>query len=109
VKVLFSNQVRLYFRELEEVLFEKEYFSFEDSAIQYVRGLIFEIRDTLPVRQKKTAPVYFDRYGKDMFYSMFRKSKATQWYVFFNIYQEDGEAVYFVRYISNNHMIAQLI
>jgi len=33
---------------MEEILYEKEYFGFEDSAIQYVRELIFEIRDTLP-------------------------------------------------------------
>lgn len=78
MKVLFSSQVRSYFRKLGDILFEKEYFGFEDSAIGYVRTLIFEIRDTLPNRTKRSAPKYFDRYGKDMYYSIFKKSKNTQ-------------------------------
>jgi hypothetical protein len=44
-----------------------------------------------------------------MFYATFKKNKSTQWYVFFNIYADNGEAIYLVRYISNNHMIAQFL
>jgi len=35
MKVLFLPEVRQYFQELEDILFEKEYFGFEDSGIQY--------------------------------------------------------------------------
>jgi hypothetical protein len=107
MKVLFSPQVRLYFQEMAEILYEKEYFGFEDSAIEYVRELIFEIRNNLHNRPKKSAPTYFDRFGQNLYYSSFRKNKSTQWYVFFAIYSENGEDVYLVQYLSNNHIISK--
>lgn len=109
MKVLFLPEIRQYFQELEEILFEKEYFGFEESAIMYVRELILDIETSLPMRVSKKAPPYFNRYGKGMSYAMFSKSKATQWYVFFTKYQENGEIIYLVRYISNNHVIAQYL
>ena len=109
MKVLFLPEVRLYFQELQDVLFEQEYFGFEESAVQYVRDLILDIEATLPERVSKTAPPYFSRYGKGLRYAAFRKNKNTQWYVFFTKYRENGEAIYLVRYISNNHMIAQYL
>lgn len=109
MKVLFLPEVRMYFQELQDILFEKEYFGFEESAVQYVRDLIFAIEDTLPVKMHKAAPSYFDRYGRNMQYAVFRKNAHTQWYVFFNTYRVDDEVVFLVRYISNNHMIAQYL
>ena len=41
--VLFLPEIRQYFKELEDILLEKEYFSFEESAVQYVRKLILDI------------------------------------------------------------------
>ena len=99
----------MYFQELQDILFEKEYFGFEESAVQYVRDLIFDIEATLPERVSKIAPPYFNRYGKELRYASFRKNRNTQWYVFFNKYRENGEVIYLVRYISNNHMIAQYL
>jgi hypothetical protein len=75
MKVVFSPQVRIYFQELEDILFEEEYFGFEDSALRYARELFFEIRDTLPIRLKKKAPLHFNRYGKNMSYAVFKKNK----------------------------------
>ena len=34
MKVVFLPEVRLYLRELQDILFEKEYFGFEESAVQ---------------------------------------------------------------------------
>lgn len=107
MKVLFVPQVRSYFRELIETLFEKEYFGFEESAVLYVRELFFEIRDTLPLCHKKPAPNYFNRYGENLFYSVFKKNQRTQWYVFFSIHTQNDETTYLVRYISNNHIVSQ--
>lgn len=109
MKVLFLPEVRMYFQELQDILFEKEYFGFEESAVQYVRDLIFDIEATLPERVSKIAPPYFNRYGKELRYASFRKNRNTQWYVFFNKYRENGEVIYLVRYISNNHIIAQYL
>ena len=38
---------------------------------------------------------------------MFKKNNTTQWYVFFNIYEETDRLVHITRYIGNNHIIAQ--
>ena len=109
VKVLFQPEVQDYFRELAHILYEKEYFGFEKSALKYVDDLFDDIEDTLPHREKKAAPGYFDRYGENMFYSVFKKNNRTQWYVFFNIGEYNKESVYLVQYVSNNHMIAHLL
>ena len=45
MKILFLPEVRLYFQELQDILFEKEYFGFEESAVQYVRDLVFDIEE----------------------------------------------------------------
>jgi hypothetical protein len=94
---------------MEEILYEKEYFGFEDSALQYVRELIFEIRDTLPKCKKKPAPTYFNRFGKNLYYCRFRKNKATQWFVFFTTYSVNREDVYLVQYLSNNHIVSKYL
>jgi hypothetical protein len=109
MRVLFLPEIRDYFRELAEILYKNGYFGFEETAILYAEDLFNSIADTLPARVKKTAPTYFDRYGKGMFYAVFQKNKHTQWYVFFNIYTDNGETIYLVRYISNNHVIAQFL
>ncbi len=107
--VLFLPEVRQYLKELQEILFEREYFGFEEAAVQYVRDLILDIEETLPLRVSKEAPPYFNRYGEGMRYASFRKNRSTQWYVFFSKYIEKGETVYLVRYISNNHVISQYL
>ncbi|MDO5523019.1 MAG: hypothetical protein Q4G48_03130 [Bacteroidia bacterium] len=109
MKVLFLPEVMNYFLELADALYEKEYFGFEDTAVEYAEELFDEINQNLPSKLKKNAPRYFDRYGKDMWYAVFRRNKNTSWYVFFNIYRHAGETVYFVRYIGNNHTVARLI
>ena len=81
----------------------------EESAVQYVRKLILDIEYTLPSRTSKIAPAYFERHGKNMRYSTFRKNKNTEWYVFFNKYEENGEIIYLVRFIGNNHTLAKYL
>ena len=109
MRVLFLPEVRLYLQDLQDILFEKEYFGFEESAVRYVRTLILEIEKDLPTRPAKIAPSRFGRYGTNLRYASFRKNGNTQWYVFFNRYQENDEIVYVIRYISNNHVIAQYL
>ena len=81
MKVLFLPEVRQYLKELQEILFEKEYFGFEEAAVQYVRDLIFDIEETLPIRASKEAPAYFNRYGGGMRYAVFRNNRHTQRYI----------------------------
>jgi hypothetical protein len=107
MKVLFLSEVEDYLYELTEILHQKDYFGFKENAVKYVTDLENDIITNLPNKVKRPAPPFFDRYGKKLLYSIFQKNKATQWYVFFNLYVNEGELIYLVRYISNNHVSAQ--
>jgi hypothetical protein len=103
-------EVKQYLNDLITILYEKGYFSFEDTAKKYVDDLLDDIINNLPAKLKREAPKYFtDRYGKGLYYAVFKKNKLTQWYVFFRIYKKDGEWYYQVRYIANNHTVAQYL
>ena len=109
MKVVALPEVQQYLKTLKIVLFEKEFFGFESSAQKYVDDLFDDIITTLPTRLHKPAPNYFDKYGKGMKYAIFPKNRRTTWYVFFTIYWENGKKIYLVRYIANNHTIAQYL
>ena len=109
MKVETIPEVKEYFNNLVTILYEKEYFGFEEDAIDYVNELVDDITTNLPSKPKKPAPKHFDRYGKGMYYATFRKNKQTQWYAFFKMYKVNDEIIYQVRYISNNHVIAQYL
>ncbi len=104
MRVVALPEVRKYLRELSQVLYEKDYFGFEESAIKYVEDLFSDIETSLHQRQKRQAPSYFNKYGKGMQYATFKKNKNTHWYVFFTKYKKNDELIYLVRYISNNHV-----
>ena len=109
MKVIFVPEVFDYLESLIPILYHHGYFSFENDAVDYVEELIDDIQMTLPTRLHKPAPNYFDRYGKNMKYAVFKKNKRTTWYVFFTTYWKNGEKIYLIRYIANNHTIAQYL
>jgi hypothetical protein len=109
MKVLFLPEVQEYYDKLEQILYEKGYFSFLDSSKKYVKELIDDIETTLPIRLHKPAPKHFEKYGKDLHYATFKKSNRTTWYAFFTKHRQDGDIVYLVRYISNNHVEGQFL
>lgn len=108
-RIVFLPETLEYFNELSTLLYEQNDFGFKENAEKYVDDLIADIRTDLPVKLHKPAPPYFDRYGRHMLYAAFRKNKGTQWYVFFNLYRRDEEIIYLIRYINNNHFIAQYL
>ena len=107
MRIIVLPSVVGYLDELVTILFEKRYFSYWDYANNYVEELLDEVYETLPTKPRKPAPSYFERYGNDMYYSTFKKSRRTIWYVFFRIYEENGEQIYQIRYIGNNHTCAK--
>lgn len=106
MKIVFLPETLTYFNELSTILYEKAYFGFEESALAYVDELVDEITSSLDAKVKKEAPSYFEKFGKNMQYAIFRKNRHTQWFVFFTIYESHGELIYLVRHISNNHVDA---
>ncbi|MDR1340415.1 MAG: hypothetical protein LBK58_10240 [Prevotellaceae bacterium] len=109
MKVVILPEVVDYILELSGILYEKEYFGFEETAIKYTDALFNAIKTELPCKSPKPAPAHFEKFGSGMYYAMFKRNKNTSWYAFFNIFRQDGEIVYYVRYISNNHMTGQFL
>ncbi len=106
MKVVILPEVVDYLLELSDILYEKGNFGFEEMAIKYTDELFEAIKNELPYQTPKLAPDYFNKFGEGMYYTMFKRNKNTSWYAFFNIFRHNGEIIYFVRYINNNHMIA---
>jgi hypothetical protein len=109
MKVVVTPQVYAYLENLVLILYENDYFGLEEAARKYVDDLYYDITERLPICVKKPAPKYFDKYGKGMYYASFRKNKNTQWYAFFRIYRKNGEDICQIRYIANNHIVAQYL
>ena len=107
MQVILLPEMLEYLEDLAVTLYEKAYFSFENTASEYVLDLYDDIVLNLPTRKHKPAPAYFDKYGKDMLYATFRKNKQTTWYAFFTKHHQNDDTVYLVRYITNNHVVAQ--
>ena len=106
ITILFLPEVVNQFLELSEILYDKGYLGFKDDAINYSEQLFKDIQTYLPLKVKKDAPSYFKRYGNNLYYSSFSKSKNTTWYVFYSIHKEDDKTIFLVRFLGNNHIIA---
>ena len=109
MKVIYLPEVQLYLHELALKLYVNNYFGSEESSVRYVRELWADIENNLPYHTYREAPQYFNRYGLNMLYATFRKNKHTYWYVFFREYRLEGERIFQIRFISNNHTIAQYL
>ena len=109
MNVIILPEVLEYLDDVVFILFEKQYFSYLETSIRYVDDLIDNIKKTLPTRLHKPATPYFDKYGEDMEYAVFKKNRRTSWYAFFETYEKNGEIFYLVRYIGNNHTVAQYL
>jgi hypothetical protein len=62
MKFIFAPEVEHYLVELVEILFH--------NADEYVTSLVIEITISLSSKQKKMAPGYFSKYGKELYYSV---------------------------------------
>jgi len=109
MKVRILPEVLNYLDEIVIALYKKEYFGFKESSKKYVRELFLNIKTTLPLRLHKPAPKHFERYGKDLYYTSFKKNYRTTWYAFFTKHQQNEDIFYLVRYISNNHVVGQFL
>jgi len=109
MKIVYLKKVRIYFENLIPKLHDLGYFSYTDAAKKYIDEIFTEIEKQLPIQLSRPAPTLFEKYGKGMRYIVIRKNKRTHWYVFFKTVREGIETTYKVRYIANNHEIAQYL
>jgi len=103
MQVILLPEILEYLENLAVILYEKGYFTFEETASKYMLELYDDIVLTLPEKRHRPAPKYYDKYGKGMHYAAFPKNRRTTWYAFFIKYEANGELIYLVRYIGNNH------
>ena len=103
MRVLYTPAMEEYLDELESILYEKGYYGTEEMACKYVDDLTNDIENELPNKRHIPAPKYYDKYHKGMYYATFRKNRHTHWYPFFTKHERNGETMYIVRYIGNNH------
>jgi len=103
MEVIYHKNVVEYLNELVDVLYEKEYFGFKESAYDYVDWIFEQIESSINRKIKRPAPKHFDRYGLGLSYVTYRRNIKTVWYVFF---QKQGDK-YLIFYIGNNHSCAQ--
>ena len=109
MKIIYFKKVRVYFENLIPKLHDLGYFSYAETSKKYVDEIFIEIEKELPIQRHRLAPECFEKYGKGMQYIVIRKNKRTHWYIFFKTTQKDGETIYKVRYVANNHVIAQYL
>ena len=103
--VKFSESVNSYFDELITTLFWQDYFSFIDSAFQYVADMKDYIEKNIAILPKYPAPPYFSKYHAGMQYVIYKPNNRTTWYFFF--LQESDR--YLIYYVTNNHFEGQYI
>ena len=101
----YSPEAIIYLKELTTLLYEKGYFSFAETAKEYVDKLTYYIENDISTTSKRIAPRHFSKFGKNMHYFTYRPNKRTTWYIFFN----SRDDRYIIRYITNNHVSAQHI
>lgn len=108
-QVKFLPEVVDQFLQLADILYDEGYLGFKDAALDYSERLFREIAEQLPIKVRKGAPTFFKRQDVELFYSAFPRNKHTIWYVFYSVHEINGETVYLVRNLMNNHLLAQHI
>ncbi|NGM60497.1 hypothetical protein G5B30_01085 [Sphingobacterium sp. SGG-5] len=96
--VVLQQDVADFLENLIWILFEKEYFGFEESAQVYVSKIYDFIEFDLVNFPPKRTPHKLRRYGSK--YVFYKANSHTTWYIFF----ESRGARYVITYITNNHM-----
>lgn len=83
--------------ELIDILYDKEYFGFKESAKLYVEKIYDFILYNIDKPFSKKSPGKSQKYGKK--YIMYKANQQTVWYIFFD--HKDNN--FLVNYIFNNH------
>lgn len=99
----FHKNVLLFLEELIDVLIEKGYFSFYDTSVMYMEDIVSYINKSIETAPHKKAPVYFSKFGNNLYYITYIRNKQTTWYILF----EKGYDYYYIHHITNNHVSGQ--
>jgi len=98
VVVSYTESVQTFFDELIVQLFNKEYFSYQENAIQYVQKLAFYKEVNIANLPPRKTPKSLSKYGD--FYIFYKSNTRTTCYIFFS----KKNSNYLIKHISNNHI-----
>jgi hypothetical protein len=97
ITIRYKKEVVDFLNQLVFDLFEKEYFSFLESAITYKNAIIKYIHSNIDTAPSKKTPPKLSHLGEK--YITFNSNKRTAWYI---IFIQNGDR-YLVTSILNNH------
>lgn len=98
VSIQYLPEIENFINDLNDLLFEKEYFSFYEYASTYVDNLTFFIERELHHFPHKKTPKKLKNFGS--FYVFYKPNNRTTWYIFF---EKRGNR-YLITHLTNNHV-----
>lgn len=98
INIILHKNVNEFLDELIFILFENDYFGFEESAQEYVQKIYDFIEFNLSTFPYKNTPAELHSLGSK--YASYKANQNTTWYIFF----ENFENKFIVTYIANNHL-----
>ena len=100
ISVIFTVEATAYLDELVGILLREEYFSFKETADQYVDDLVDFVVTKIGIAPKRIAPKEFKKFGQTLHYIKYKRHKHTVWYIFF--IQKSNR--FLITHITNNHV-----
>lgn len=98
VEIFFKKEVvEEFFNALVLELFEKDYFSNLESAIEYKEKIIFFIKNSISLFPAKKSPKKLQIFGS--YYIFYKANQNTTWYILF----ERFDNKFLIKHITNNH------
>lgn len=97
IEIFFKKEVEDFFNSLVFELFEKDYFSSLEYALEYKEKLISFIKNSINLFPAKKTPKKLKSFGSH--YIFYKANQHTTWYIFF----ERFENKFLIKHITNNH------
>ena len=99
VIVNYTKLVQIYFDDLIEELFCRDYFIYRENAVDYVEKFVFYINTSIHQLPYRKTPESLLKHGD--FYILYKSNSRTTWYIFFS----KKNSTYLIKHISNNHSL----
>lgn len=97
VEIFFKREVEGFFNALVSELYEKNYFSSLEYAIDYKEKIILFIKSSIDSFPARKTPKKLQSFGSH--YIFYKANQKTYWYIFF----ERFENKFLITQITNNH------
>ena len=96
-KIIFKEEILIYFDELIYILFLEEYFGYVENAQQYVDKIVNFIINDISSFPSKKSPSKLQYLGSN--YIFYKSNTRSTWYIFF----EKRATNFLITGIINNH------